>query len=63
MKEKRVVRITVSVPTNDHAMLEALAEADDVSLSWLARKAIAKYLSERREELQLGLNFQIGVNE
>ena len=63
MKEKKAVRITVSLPTTDHALLEALAESDDVSLSWLARKAIANYLDERKEELQLGLQFQIGASK
>lgn len=39
-------RITVSLPEKEHAALTALARKHDVSLSWLARKAIIEFLNQ-----------------
>lgn len=43
-KLRKATRITVSLPDDEHAALTAIAEENDVSLSWLARKAIAEFL-------------------
>ena len=42
---KNRTRITVSLPDRDHAALAAIAERHDVSLSWLARRAVAEFLA------------------
>ncbi len=56
---KKGHRITVSLTDSDHAALSALAERHDVSLSWLARKAITDLLElHENEELQLPLNLK-----
>lgn len=56
---KKGHRITVSLTDSDHAALSALAERHDVSLSWLARKAITDLLEHHEnEELQLPLNLK-----
>lgn len=56
---KKGHRITVSLSDADHAALSALAERHDVSLSWLARKAITDLLeNHENEELQLPLDLK-----
>lgn len=53
---KKGQRITVSLSESDYAALSALAESNDVSLSWIARKAITDFLERyKSEELQLPL--------
>ncbi|WP_340149014.1 ribbon-helix-helix protein, CopG family [uncultured Sneathiella sp.] len=53
---KKGHRITVSLPNSDYAILSALAERYDISLSWLARKAITDFLERyENEEVQLPL--------
>lgn len=37
-------RVTVSVTPRDYDTLNALAEKDDVSVSWVVRRAIQEYL-------------------
>lgn len=41
-------RLTVSLTGDDYEALSLLADKDDVSLSWLIRRAIEKYLLERQ---------------
>lgn len=41
-----VTRITVSVPTPDYEHLLRVAESKRVSMSWVVRDAVEKYLSE-----------------
>lgn len=41
---KKTNRITVSLTQVDHDKLEAMAETQDVSMSWVVRKAVAEYL-------------------
>ncbi|GAB4142616.1 MAG: hypothetical protein Tsb0016_11110 [Sphingomonadales bacterium] len=54
--DKKGQRITVSLSESDYAMLSALAERHDVSLSWIARKAITDFLERyQNDELQLPL--------
>jgi predicted DNA-binding ribbon-helix-helix protein len=56
---KKGHRISVSLSDTDHAALSALAEQHDVSLSWLARKAITDLLEHHeKEELQLPLDLK-----
>ena len=41
-------RVTVSVTPGDYDTLNALAEKDDVSISWVVRRAIQEYLRRHR---------------
>jgi len=42
--EKPTVRTTVSVPRQDYYELEVLAERKKVSVAWVVREAIDRYL-------------------
>ena len=42
-------RLTVSLTENDYNRLNVLAEKDDVSVSWVVRRAIEDYLLHRPE--------------
>ena len=44
-RSQNSVRITVSLPDGDHADLLDTAEQHDVSLPWLARRAVEKHLT------------------
>ena len=43
-RSQNSVRITVSLPDRDHTDLLDTAKQHDVSLTWLARRAVEKYL-------------------
>lgn len=43
---KKSNRITVSLTQVDHDKLEALADSQDVSMSWVVRKAVSEYLEK-----------------
>ena len=55
--ERKVARITVSLKPGEHNALSKLAEARDVSLSWVVRKAVEQYieLNLERDQIQLDL--------
>ncbi len=57
---RTTIRITVSLPEDDHSALTALAAKHDVSLSWLARQAVSEFLV-RQEDGQLPL--PLGVSD
>lgn len=42
---KRSVRTTVSIPKDDYSVLERLAERRKVSVAWVVREAIDRYLA------------------
>ncbi|WP_366937838.1 ribbon-helix-helix protein, CopG family [Phreatobacter sp.] len=42
-------RVTVSVKRGDYDALNAIADRDDVSVSWVVRKAIQDFLSRHRQ--------------
>jgi predicted transcriptional regulator len=44
-RHKKTVRTTVSLPSDDHADLERIAEGKKVSVAWVVREAIDRYLS------------------
>lgn len=59
LQPKADPRITVTLSSQDHLALSAMAERCDVSLSWLTRQAISEFLSNHaKEDLQLPLNLQ-----
>jgi hypothetical protein len=41
-------RLTVSLTGDDYDALNALADKDEVSISWVVRRAIEEYLRRRR---------------
>lgn len=41
---QKTSRVTVSFKESDHELLNRIAEANDVSLSWVVRQAVAEYL-------------------
>lgn len=43
-------RLTVSVTTSDYDALNALAKKDEVSVSWVVRRAVEEYLRGYRQE-------------
>jgi len=47
-------RLTVSLTGRDYAALNAFAEKDQVSASWVVRRAINEYLNNHRGELSQG---------
>jgi Ribbon-helix-helix protein, copG family len=42
---EKTTRLSVSVGQSDHDALEQFAEQNDVSVSWLVRKAIERFLA------------------
>ncbi len=44
-------RLTVSLTGSDYDTLNALAEKDDVSVSWVVRRAIEEYLRKHQKEI------------
>ena len=42
--KSEIIRITVSVPAKHHGQLESLAAKNRVSVAWIVRDAIEKYL-------------------
>lgn len=44
-------RLTVSLTEKDYDALNALADKDDVSASWLIRRAVDEYLRQRHKEI------------
>lgn len=52
-------RITVSVTAQDYDTLAALAERDEVSVSWVVRRAIDDYLEQNRDTVDRQLPLRI----
>ena len=50
--KKPSVRLSVSVSANDHAELARFAEARDLSLAWVVRRAISDFVEYHRDETQ-----------
>lgn len=52
-------RLTVSLTGSDYDALSALADKDDVSVSWVVRRAIDEYLDNHRHEAEPVLPLRI----
>jgi hypothetical protein len=50
--KKPTVRLSVSVNPTDHAELARIAEARDLSIAWVVRRAIADYVERHRDDAQ-----------
>ncbi|QDT46201.1 hypothetical protein Pan258_02180 [Symmachiella dynata] len=44
--QKKSVRTTTSIPVEDYTELERIAEKKKVSVAWVVRDAVDRYLSE-----------------
>lgn len=49
---KKIVRTSVSLDEQMFAEVSRLAAQNDVSVAWLVRKAVAKLLERRRDEME-----------
>lgn len=52
---KKSTRLTVSLDPKDHAALAALAAKSDVSLSWVVRQAIHRFIQQHQAQPELPL--------
>lgn len=52
-------RLTVSLTGKDYDDLSALAEKDEVSVSWVVRRAIDEYLESHRQDAEPVLPLRI----
>ncbi|MBA2649219.1 MAG: CopG family transcriptional regulator [Legionella sp.] len=43
------IRITISLPEKDHAYLQEIANNNQISLSWLVRKAVKNLLEDPQQ--------------
>ena len=64
-RQKKTTRLTVSLAEADYAVLNAIASKSDVSLSWVIRQAIHRFVQEHgaHPELPLTLAGQVGKRE
>jgi Ribbon-helix-helix protein, copG family len=46
-RKTRSIRVTVSLPRDVHRTMEALANAQKVSMSWVMRDAAERYLADK----------------
>lgn len=51
-QKQSLIRVTVSLDSNDYAELGALSEQTEISRSWLIRKAIKDLLERCQEQEQ-----------
>ena len=54
-RRKKGTRLTVSVDDDDYAILNAIAARSDVSLSWVIRQAIHRFIQEHGAHPELPL--------
>jgi predicted transcriptional regulator len=54
-RPRKNTRLTVSMDDQDYMALEAIASKSDVSLSWVIRQAIHRFVMEQKAQLELPL--------
>ena len=54
-RPRKTTRLTVSLVERDYIALNAIAGNSDVSLSWVIRQAIQRFLAEHTDEHSLPL--------
>ena len=54
-RQKKTARLTVSLDEADYAALNAMAQMSDVSLSWVIRQAIQRFVREHGAQRELPL--------
>ena len=60
-RRKKKTRLTVSLDEVDYAALNALASKSDVSLSWVIRQAIQRFVREHGPQPELPLTLAEGA--
>ncbi len=45
----KTVRSSISLPEEDHAILQGMADANEVSLSWMVRKTVKHFLDDAEQ--------------
>jgi Ribbon-helix-helix protein, copG family len=58
--KKPSVRLSVSVNATDHAELARFAQARDLSVAWVVRRAISDFVERHHDELQGELHLPRG---
>jgi hypothetical protein len=58
--KKPTVRLSVSVSATDHAELVRFAEARDLSIAWVVRRAIVDFVEHHRDDSQRELHLPRG---
>lgn len=53
-----LIRITISVDRNDHAIMERLAKGCELSTSRLIRQAISEFIDRRKEDNKISIMIQ-----
>ena len=56
LENPKSVRTTISLPTDDYLELEALARQHRVSVAWVIRDAVQKYLDTQSPLVRAKLN-------
>lgn len=60
----KTVRTTVSLPAEQHEKLQALADANGLSVAWVVRQAVGEFLDRlEAEESYSPLNASSGSNQ
>lgn len=54
-RRKKTTRLTVSLEDTDYAALSAIASRSDVSLSWVIRQAIQRFVRQHDAQSELPL--------
>lgn len=57
-KEKKLVRVTVSVDPDDYASINDLSRSSGFSASWLIRRAMQEFLERRQEEKNINIDLR-----
>lgn len=52
---KKSVRTSVILPEDAHARVQALADANNVSVAWVIRAAVVRFLEEHGDQTELPL--------
>ncbi|WP_174626428.1 ribbon-helix-helix domain-containing protein [Candidatus Methylobacter favarea] len=57
-KEKKLVRVTVSVDPDDYASINHLSRSSGFSALWLIRRAMQEFLERRQEEKNINIDLR-----
>ena len=55
IEPKQTVRTSVIVGTDQYKRINAIADANDVSVAWVIRTAISQFLDQHEQQLRLPL--------
>jgi len=61
--EQNMARASVSLPAEDYAEIERIAEQNRVSIAWVIREAVSSYLAERSPLFRASGIVQVDQNQ